>query len=117
MNDVAKKEAEITRKCFILPIGRDLFKKEIDTISQNQMNFIRSPWTSILVDSFDKTAQVLLHDPVISGHFGKLLVYASQRNFERYVSLGRSFDKKRIHLKMQHCAHNQYGDELLDFAA
>ena len=111
----AKHEIEITRKCFILPVGRDLFKMETDTVVQNQVNLIRSSWTSILIDSFGSSAQILLQNPIISGYFGKILVYASQKNTKPYVRSPSG--NGNISLKMQYCANSRYGDDLLDFAA
>lgn len=114
----AKPEVEITRKSFILPVGQDLFKlqQEINKPSQNQINHIRSPWTSILIDSFGKSAQLLLHDPVISGYFGKILVYASKENTKTYFKSPRC-KKEIVYIKMQYCAFSRRGDDLLDFAA
>ena len=122
-DDAAKPGLEITRRSFILLVGQDLFKmqQETNTSSQNQMNLIRSPWASILIDSFGKSAQILLHDPVISGYFGKILVYASQENAEPWFISPRRKEKiktkEKVHIKMQYCAFSRHGDYLLDFAA
>lgn len=119
----AKPGVEIIRKSFILPVGQNMFKmqQETNTSSQHQMNLIRSPWTSILIDSFGKSAQLLLHDPVISGYFGKILVYASKENAEPCFELPRrnkkTMIKEIVHVKMQYCAFSRHGDDLLDFAA
>lgn len=129
-DDAAKPEVEIARKCFILPVGRDLFKMESETASQTQVHLIRSPWTSILIDSFGEAAQALLHDPVISRDFGKILVYASdkcasdQNASDKYARevwdddhRGSRAGARTVSLNMQYCVHSRNGDDLLDFAA
>lgn len=114
-SDAAKPEIDLARKFLVLPIGRDLSQINIDTASQNQMNLIRSPWTSILIDSFGESAHILLHDPVISDYFGRILVYASQEDTKTHQKPRNG--KGRVFLKMRHCMHSRYGDDLLDFAA
>lgn len=65
----------IARKCFILPSGRDLFKQR-DRNSPMFEN--RSPWTSILRDSFGSTAEELLQGSV-SRPFAMFLVHLAHR--------------------------------------
>lgn len=110
----AKSEIEITRKCFIVENDRELFKKSIDEHDMPLLTHIRSPWTSILIDSFGKHAQDLLYDPVISGYFSKILVYASQVHPADY-SMGENLTRGSI--AMQYCSYSRYGDELLKFAS
>lgn len=110
----AKPEIEITRKCFILPAGRDLIKIDTYRDPHALRNYVRSPWTSILGDSFGKSAQDLLHDPVISRYFGQILVFASKNCTPEHLNTN---NVEQVCIKMQYCPYSQYGDDLLDFAA
>lgn len=112
----AKQEIEIARKLFILPAGKELFQKETDPVAEDQLNLVRSSWTSILIDSFGKSAQFLLYAPEISSYFGKILVYAAQED-AKIQSTSPLGNWTSVYLKMQYYADSRHGDDLLDFAA
>jgi hypothetical protein len=110
---VPKTDIEITQKCFTLPGGQELIKIETNPAFQAFQLDIRSPWATILGDSFGKSTQDLLHHSVISHCFGQILVYASHDYTQRKVEDPRLAPIGR----MPHSARSRYGNDLLDFAA
>lgn len=107
---------KVARKCYILPNGRSLLRERSE---EGDFKFqARSPWSSIIRDSFGTTAQDLLQG-CLSGNFAMFLKYlASQSETyqDDYLPISEGWLYGYGWPRMRYCAGSPVGNDLLEFA-